>query len=232
MSEFLPPDQRHLDVETATSRGRSHIRNEDASHVDIESRLFAVADGMGGHRDGHVASAALIAALSAACDPAAAFEVRIETTTVAIETTNRQLYDAHLVMPGSDIIGSTVLALILGDQHACCLWVGDSRLYLFRSHCLYLLSEDHAEEGSGALTRAVGSALQVQVDRRILDLQDGDVFLLCSDGLLKGTSENDVVELLAHSDSALAERLVAKAIAGGSNDDITVILVRVHGHDG
>ncbi len=217
----------HVDAESATSRGRQHARNQDAWHIDIESGLFAVADGMGGHRDGHVASAALMAALSAASDPSASFESRIDVATMAIETANRGLYEQHLATPGSDIMGSTVLALILGDRHACCLWVGDSRLYLFRNQWLYLLSEDHAE--GGALIRAVGSASTVQVERRIFERQDGDVFLLCSDGLLKGMGEDEVAELLLGGQDLLAERLIAKAIAGGSSDDITVILVRVNG---
>jgi serine/threonine protein phosphatase PrpC len=215
----------HVEAESATSRGRQHVRNEDACHIDIEGGLFAVADGMGGHRDGHVASGTLIAALSAGSNPMASFEDRIDMATMAIETANRGLYEEHLATPGSDIIGSTVLVLVLGDQHACCLWVGDSRLYLFRNQWLYLLSEDHAE--NGALIRAVGSAASVQVDRRILECHDGDIFLLCSDGLLKGIGEDEVAELLARKEDLLAERLIAKAIAGGSNDDITVILVRI-----
>jgi serine/threonine protein phosphatase PrpC len=223
------PASWHIEAESATTRGRQHVRNEDACHIDIDSGLFAVADGMGGHRDGHLASAALIAALEAIGDPAAAFEQRIDMATMAIETANRGLYDDYLAAPGSDIMGSTVLTLILGDRHACCLWVGDSRLYLFRHQWLYLLSEDHAE--SGALVRAVGSAASVKVDRRILERQDGDIFLLCTDGLLKGIGEDEMAGLLAEPGERQAERLVAKAIAGGSNDDITVILVRT-GDDG
>jgi serine/threonine protein phosphatase PrpC len=229
MSAASAADDIHIEAESATNRGRQHARNEDACHIDIESGLFTVADGMGGHRDGHRASAALIAALSTTTDPAATFENRIDIATIAIEAANRSLYEEHLAVPGSDIMGSTVVALILGDRHACCLWVGDSRLYLFRDHWLYLLSEDHAEDG--ALTRAVGSAATVQVDRRIVEYQHGDIFMLCSDGLLKGITEDEVAELLAGMRTIVAERLIAKAVAGGSNDDVTVVLVRTGGDE-
>jgi serine/threonine protein phosphatase PrpC len=216
-----------LEAETASRRGRTHVQNEDAWHVDIDGGLFAIADGMGGHRDGHLASAAVVAALAASATPEGSLQDRVDLATSAIEDINRTLYDQHLEIPGSDIMGSTVLAVVLGSRHACCLWVGDSRLYLFRRQCLYLLSEDHADSHGGALTRAVGSAPDVVVDRRVLELQDGDVLLACTDGLLKGISEDEVANLLALNDKVLAERLVAKAIAGGSNDDITVILIWV-----
>jgi serine/threonine protein phosphatase PrpC len=220
-----------LEAETASSRGRNHRQNEDACHVDIEGGLVVVADGMGGHRDGHLASAAVVAALAASASQGATFQERVERATSAIESANRILYEQHVAKPEADIMGTTVLAVVLGARHACCLWVGDSRLYLFRSHCLYLLSEDHAEAHGGALTQAVGSAARVEVDRRVVELQDGDVLLACTDGLLKGMSEDDVATLLGHNDSVLAERLVAKAVAGGSKDDVTVALVWVR-YDG
>ena len=230
MNDVLP-DDLHVEAETASSRGRNHRQNEDACHVDIDGGLFVVADGMGGHRDGHLASAATVAALAASAVPGAAFQDRVQGATAAIESANRILYERHIAEPDSDIMGTTVLAVVLGNRHACCLWVGDSRLYLFRKQCLYLLSEDHAEVQGGALTQAVGSAARISVDRRVVELQDGDLLLACTDGLLKGMTEEDVAALLGNEGAMLAERLVAKAVAGGSHDDITVVLVWVR-YDG
>jgi serine/threonine protein phosphatase PrpC len=219
-----------LEAEAATSRGRKHARNEDAYIVNIEGGLFAVADGMGGHRDGHVASQAVVSLLDHTLDLTATFEQRIAAATQAIETANRVLYSQTLATPGADICGSTAITLVVGEGYACCLWVGDSRLYLFRDNWLYLVSEDHVAEG-GSLTRAVGSAAEIEVDRRIIEIKEHDVFLLCSDGLLKGMNEDALADLMGAVGHAPADRLLAKSIAGGSSDDVTVILVWVATHD-
>ena len=220
-----------LEAEAATRRSPNHEHNEDAYLVSLEGGLFVVADGMGGHRDGHVASNAVVSVLGQTLRTELSFEQRIETATRAIEGVSATLDAQSRASPGLDISGSTAVALIVGDAYACCLWVGDSRLYLFRDDQLYLVSEDHADE-YGVLTRAVGSTAAVEVDRRILEICDGDIFLLCSDGLLKGMEEGALAELLASTGEAPADRLLAKSIAGGSNDDITVIVVWVAVDDG
>jgi|AraplaMF_Cvi_mMF_1032049.scaffolds.fasta_scaffold00019_4 serine/threonine protein phosphatase PrpC len=219
-----------LEAEAATSRGRKHTVNEDAYTVNLDAGLFAVADGMGGHRDGHVASGAIIALLERTLTGEASFEQRIEMATQAIQTVNKALHDQTIAVPGTDISGSTVVAVIIDENYACCLWAGDSRLYLFRNNWLYLISEDHVGEG-GVLTRAVGSAPRLEVDRRVIEVRDRDVFLLCSDGLLKGMSETAVADLLESDGHAPVDRLLAKSIAGGSADDVTAILVWVGYHE-
>ncbi|MDL2398813.1 PP2C family protein-serine/threonine phosphatase [Rhizobium mayense] len=230
MEEHSAARSQFLEAEAATSRGRKHAVNEDSYTVNLEAGLFAVADGMGGHRDGHIASGAIISLLEHALDGEAPFEQRIEMATQAIQSVNNALHDQTLAVPGADISGSTVVAVIIDENYACCLWAGDSRLYLFRNNCLYLISEDHVGEG-GVLTRAVGSSPRLEVDRRIIDVRDRDVFLLCSDGLLKGMSETAVAELLGSEGHAPVDRLLAKSIAGGSADDVTAILVWVGYHE-
>lgn len=227
MEPILSPSQDiPLEAEVATCRGVTHERNEDAYVVHIEGGLFAIADGMGGHRDGHVASAAIVSVLEKTLAPDAPFEEKIETATRAIESVNASLYAQSRSNPDLDISGSTAVSLIVGEDYACCLWVGDSRLYLFRQGHLFLVSEDHAGP-DGALLRAVGSAQTVEVDRRIMEIVEDDLFLLCSDGLLKGMNEDGLAELLSEIGEAPADRLLAKSIVGGSGDDITVILVWV-----
>jgi serine/threonine protein phosphatase PrpC len=220
-----------LEAEAATRRSPNHEHNEDAYLVSLEGGLFVVADGMGGHRDGHVASNAVVSVLGQTLQAELSFEQKIETAKRAIEGVSATLDAQSHASPDLDISGSTVLALIISDAYACCLWVGDSRLYLFRDDQLYLVSEDHADE-DGVLTRAVGSAATIEVDRRILEISDGDIFLLCSDGLLKGMDEVALADLLASTGEAPADRLLAKSIAGGSNDDITVVIVWVGFDDG
>lgn len=225
-----PHPRRVIEAEAATRRGYSHVYNEDASLVDIERGLFVVADGMGGHRDGHVASNAIIADLQHTPLPAQDFETRIDQAMQAIDKTNAGLHAQSLLDPEGGISGSTVVSLIVGGDYACCLWVGDSRLYLLRGQRLYLISEDHAAD-NGALTRAVGSSAKLDIERRLIEIADGDLFLLCSDGLLKGMSEDDLIAILSANQDHAADRLLAKSVAGGSLDDITLILVWVDRHD-
>lgn len=177
-----------------------------------------------GHRDGHVASNAIVSVLKQTLDLAGSFEDKIESATRAIESVNATLHAQSTNDPNLDICGTTVLSLIIDDGYACCLWAGGSRLYLFRDEQLYMVSEDHAEAG-GMLTRAVGSAATLEVDRRIVKFQDGDTFLLCSDGLLKGMDETEMADMLRRTGEALADRMLARSIAGGSSDDITAIRV-------
>lgn len=225
----VPLSTRIVEAEAATRRGNSHVHNEDAYMVNLGERLFAIADGMGGHRDGHVASRTVIAALEQRA-VAMSLETRIDNATRAVEEANAALFGQTLANPTLGISGSTAVTLLIGEDYACCLWVGDSRLYLIRKEQLYLISEDHATL-DGALTRAVGSAARVEVERRIVELADGDLFLLCSDGLLKGMNEQELIAILCDGRENAADRLLAKSVAGGSADDITLILVWVLTHD-
>lgn len=218
-----------LDAAAASRRGNHHVANEDAYLVRAEVGIFAVADGMGGHRDGEGASRSLIDALEAATGEQADFEARIRSVEAAVLSVNEALHAPTRLSPGLDISGSTIVVLVVGEDYACCLWAGDSRLYLLRSGRLYLVSEDHAT-ASGALTRAVGSGGHLLLDRRLIEIRDGDVFLLCTDGLLKGVSEDDMLPLIGTPEDHPAERLIAKAVAGGSNDDITLALAWIGRH--
>jgi serine/threonine protein phosphatase PrpC len=220
-----------IEAEAATRRGPSHVTNEDAFVADARSGLFVVADGMGGHRDGQAASNAIVSILAHTFDADASFEEKVDAAALAISSVNASLYAPCASDPGLDISGSTVVSLIIADGYAACLWVGDSRLYLFRDSELYLISEDHAAHDR-TLTRAVGSAPTIDIDRRIVEVRAGDVFLLASDGLNKGASERQISHVLDAQDEGAAERLINKAIEGGAMDDITVVLVwvdRVHG---
>lgn len=218
-----------LDAEAASRRGTQHTVNEDGYLVLAERGIFCVADGMGGHRDGEGASRSLIQALDVAAAGEGGFEERIRGVETAILAVNEALHAPTRTVPGLDISGTTVVVLLVGDGYACCLWAGDSRLYLVRSGRLYLVSEDHVAAG-GALTRAVGAGAHLVLDRRVIEIAEGDVFLLCTDGLLKGIGEDDMLALIGAPDGHPAERLIAKAVSGGSNDDITLVMAWIGRH--
>lgn len=218
-----------LEADAALRCGPAHDNNEDAYFVDIERGVFSIADGMGGHRDGHVASRAVISMLDEALPHAASLECRIDKATHAIRRVNNTLFNQSMEHSDKDICGSTVITLLVDAGYACCLWAGDSRLYLFRDEYLYLVSEDHADSG-GALTRAVGASSDLVLDRGLVEVRPGDIFLLCSDGLLKGMSENRLADMLSQSGSGLTDRMLAESVSGGSTDDITLIVVWIRSH--
>ena len=224
-----------------TDVGLVRSRNEDACLAQPQRGLWAVADGMGGHAFGDLASGAVVEALAAlpAPDSLADFVelARARLTqvneTLRLEARTRQV----------PVIGSTVVALLAFEHEAACLWAGDSRIYLCRQGRLQQLTRDHSQlealkergvdmasaaASPNMITRAVGAADSIAFDVAPLTVRDGDMFLLCSDGLSTPVEESAIASALAPGDcAAAAEALVALALASGGRDNITVVVVRV-----
>jgi serine/threonine protein phosphatase PrpC len=226
----------------ATDVGRVRTANEDRFVARPDLGVFVVADGMGGHDDGAVASG-LIAGLVETIPPApdaagllAAFEGRI------IEA-NRRILD-HAAEKGLSVVGSTVAALLVHSGHWACLWCGDSRVYLLREGRLARLTRDHTsvrdmvdqglltEEqadvfpGRSMLTRAVGVDTEVALDMEDGPAAAGDRFVLCSDGLTGHVSDREIASLVAgRSPQEAASALVELALARGGHDNVTVVVV-------
>jgi protein phosphatase len=231
-----------------TSASRSHVGlvrtiNEDA-YLDLpELRLWAVADGMGGHSVGDFASRRVIESLSDVASPnrpesvAAAIRERLQTVNQELreEATRRNV----------EAIGSTVAVLLACDRQCRYLWAGDSRIYLYRSGRLKRLTRDHSllEElksrghvisadalpaaAQHGITRAVGAADILNLDEDIEAIIDGDIFLLCSDGLTNEVSEEEIGRaLLAGSCRQSSEALVEMALVRGGRDNISAVVVR------
>jgi len=234
-----------------TSVGRTDVglvrkRNEDAHLLHPRYDLWAVADGMGGHAFGDFASSAVVEALASLPAPAnladfiALARDRLERVNEALRLEAR----TRLV----PVIGSTVVALYACGNEAACLWAGDSRIYLFRQGRLQQLTRDHSQlealKDSGAdltvtaaspnmITRAVGAADTIEFDVTTLPVRDGDVFLLCSDGLSTPVDEAAIAATLAPGDCArAASELIALALANGGRDNITVVVARADDQSG
>lgn len=235
-----------LDAAGATHVGHVRKANEDRFVARPDLGVFVVADGMGGHDDGAVASgtiAELVEAIPAAGDAAlllAAFEGRI------IEANRRIL--AHAADHGLSVVGSTLAALLLHSGHWACLWCGDSRVYLLRQGRLARLTRDHTsvrdmvdqglltEEqaevfpGRTMLTRAVGVDPEVALDMEDGPLAPGDRFVLCSDGLTGHVADREIATLAAdRPPREAATALVELALARGGHDNVTVVVVAVAG---
>jgi serine/threonine protein phosphatase PrpC len=228
-----------------TNVGAVRKVNEDAWVSRQEIGLWAVADGMGGHQAGDVASRTVIESLGDVPPPedAAGLLAAVEE---AIHRANRALRaEARLRDPGT-MIGTTVVAFMAHGGHFACLWAGDSRLYRWRSGALAQLSRDHShvqdmvDAGiissaeaerhpmANVITRAVGTHDALALDRITDELGAGDIFLICTDGLTKMVPEGEIAAILQRT--ALAAQpaaLIEAAIAHGGADNVTAVVVGV-----
>jgi serine/threonine protein phosphatase PrpC len=226
-------------VGARTDVGRVREGNEDAFMAN--EPLFAVADGMGGHQGGEVASNMALEKLKSAAGGAAAL-------IQAVQDANRAVFQKASEDPALSGMGTTLTAFLVEGDSLRLAHVGDSRAYLLRDGKLQRITKDHTvverlvDEGRltpqeaelhpqrSILTRAIGVEGDVQVDQGSIDTQVGDRLLLCSDGLTGMVSEDDIRRILeGQSDpQAAADALVEAANEGGGQDNITaVVLVAV-----
>lgn len=239
-----------------SDRGRSRERNEDSFVVDPEHRLFVVADGMGGHRHGEVASRIAVETihrfiLEGAGDGAVPGEPLAAPESwllrAAIRSANERVLGA-IRQDGSLLgMGTTVVGLLLDDGRATVAHVGDSRAYRVRDGQLERLTRDHtwvneqvvaghlSEEQArhhplkNVVTRALGAGGEVSIETRELRVRVGERYLLCSDGLSAMLADDEICRELG-SDRPLDDicrRLVEAANARGGIDNITVVIVEV-----
>jgi protein phosphatase len=230
-----------LVVGAATDVGRVRGHNEDAYLVDDGLGLVAVADGMGGHQAGEVASAIALEALRAAVTSGEGIRDAVTSANEAVY--EKSTSDERLRGMGTTLTAATLAAggtLLLGH-------VGDSRAYVLRNGTLRRVTTDHSlveeliqagelsEEEAEAdprrsmITRALGIEPDVEVDVYPTQVLGGDRLLLCSDGLTGMVGERDIEAALReeHDPSAAAHRLVDAANRAGGIDNITVLVVDV-----
>jgi serine/threonine protein phosphatase PrpC len=230
-----------LAAASATDQGRVRSNNEDAFLIDDQRALFAVADGMGGHRGGEVASHTAIEALRAAIANGTPLHDAITRANTAVLT--RAAGDDELAG-----MGTTMTAVVaIGGRQLLIGHVGDSRAYMLHEGTLRRATDDHSlveelvREGRltpeqaeahpqrAIVTRALGVDDPVDVDLYTLDVEAGDRVVLCSDGLTTMVRERDI-ERLARAEpdpQRLAEALVAAANDAGGEDNVTVVVVDV-----
>jgi serine/threonine protein phosphatase PrpC len=231
----------------ATNPGKVRRVNEDCLSVDNANRLWVVADGMGGHSAGDVASQSIAEAFSRldATDLLSATADRIEGTLIELNHRFQQM-----ALNGGDgvTIGSTVVVCAFRQGWMLVAWVGDSRIYRWRDGALHQLTQDHSQveelisrglllrenaeshPAANVVTRAIGAAEEVYVDFDYCDALPGDRYLLCSDGLTKEVSAPQIREVLAQDVSAeqMCEQLIATTLAADARDNVTVVVARAH----
>jgi protein phosphatase len=230
-----------------TSASRSHVGlvreiNEDAYLDQPERGLWAVADGMGGHTVGDFASRVVIEALASLGSPPKLESFAAEARKQLLAANQR--LRAEAVSRNAQMIGSTVVVLLAWGGYCAYLWAGDSRVYLYRDGRLRLLTRDHnrleelrarghilADEASQrahrGITRAVGAVDRLELDEGLIKVIDGDVFLLCSDGLSNSVAEHEIASALLPGNCRRAsEVLVDMALDRGGRDNISAVVVR------
>jgi serine/threonine protein phosphatase PrpC len=234
-----------VDWASTTHTGRVRRNNEDSYLADPP--LFVVADGMGGAQAGEVASRLAIEAFQAVPpDPALP---ATDQLAAMIQCANRAIVDRARSDPAASGMGSTVTAALVHDGKVAFGHVGDSRAYLLRGGTLQQLSTDHSLVGEllrqgrltpeeaeahpqrSIITRALGATPEVEVDKADYEVEPGDVFLICSDGLSGLVPDDELQRLLGAEgtlDSAL-RALVRAANDAGGDDNITAIAFRMGG---
>lgn len=217
--------------------------NEDAC-LELSSRgIWVVADGMGGHAAGDFASRSVVEALATLPEPTSLGEA-VSAVHERLQGVNGRLAQ-EARRRREKVIGSTVVVLLAFGEHAVVVWAGDSRAYRFRNDTLQQLTRDHSQveelvaqglitrqqaqryPGSNVITRAVGVTDLLELDSEMIDVREGDMFLLCSDGLYNEVGDGEIREALSTRDCQHAGRvLVEQALARGARDNVTVVVVQ------
>jgi serine/threonine protein phosphatase PrpC len=244
MMQTLNP-KTHLRFETgaATHVGMVRKQNEDSYIVHEAAGLWAVADGVGGHEAGDLASQTVAQKLGSiglpisAADLFARFEERIVRANDAVNEIARKR---------GGIVGTTVAALLIHAPSYACVWSGDSRVYMLRNGALQQLSRDHTEVQElidrGVITRAeaqtwprrnvitraigIGEDPELEIEHGKIELND--IFLLCSDGLTGHISDDEIRQYLAdlQAPQNTCDALIKATLDRGATDNVTVIVVR------
>jgi serine/threonine protein phosphatase PrpC len=225
-----------------THQGCDRSANEDSLACLPRQRVWAVADGMGGHKNGQYASHNVASAIESTNIPED-LDGACEAVIEAIVAANDKLFSESQV--SREQMGSTVVSLIIRERRFAVLWVGDSRAYLYRGGVLHQLTRDHTHVQEmvdrGLIDRAAAEnhpmshmlarAIGVQPDLRVDALHDtteiDDIFLLCSDGLHGVLSDNEISGIISTLGRQSAEKLVEACLARGAPDNVTVTIVRV-----
>ena len=221
--------------------------NEDSIFVDSERGLFAVADGMGGHEAGEIASTMVVDALR--CLPATDDIDQLASQAVEVlGQVNSELID--LARSGErerrGTIGTTVVGLAIANGAFRCFWAGDSRAYRIRDGEITRVTHDHslvqnlvdagmlqpedaeAHENANLITRAVGASETIEVELVSGDARTGDQFLLASDGLTRVVPDEELVaELRRESPAQAADNLIETVLARGAPDNVSLVITKL-----
>ncbi|HEV2539168.1 MAG TPA: PP2C family serine/threonine-protein phosphatase [Frateuria sp.] len=230
---------------THTGKVRKH--NEDAILVREDVGLWVVADGLGGHSAGDYASGLIVERLGSLPRTGDVFDFieSIEDTLAQVNTELRQV----AAVRGVDLIGSTVVLLVYDPDFMLCGWVGDSRAYCFEDGHLRQITRDHVhgvkdevtqfaggggarpQPGGGVLTRAIGAEERLFVDWVVAGNRPGMQFVLCSDGINKEMTDEEIDAQCARLQvpGDVLQSLFTTAMGRAARDNVSAVIVRLQG---
>jgi len=226
-----------------THRGKRRKSNEDAVLSRPAAGLWAVADGMGGHHAGDVASHAIAEALDS-LELNGSLSRAVDAVEDALLMVNNRLRAHARRECRGGTVGSTVVAMVSRDRVGVVLWAGDSRLYRLRGSRLEQITRDHnpisdlldsgmvteadaVAADTHIITRAVGGQRELYLDVAVFDVDLCDTYLLCSDGLYRELDRRELVdELRADGLEDIAQRLLERCLAGAARDNVSLIIAR------
>lgn len=234
-----------FDCASRTNVGLKRSINEDSILVETGRGLWAVADGMGGHEAGEIASTMVTDALRCLPENKDVDELAVQAVE-ALRQVNRELIDLARSSDSKRTIGTTIVGLAVTDGTFRCFWMGDSRAYLLRDGEIGRLTHDHSlvqslvdagmlnpdeaetHENANLITRAVGVAENCEVDIVSGEVRPGDQFVLASDGLTRVVRDEELAEELQRgSPDEAADRLIDTVLARGAPDNVSLIITRI-----
>jgi protein phosphatase len=228
-----------------TDIGNVRKVNEDylGYHEDMEKKIYVVADGMGGHNAGEIASKLAVDTVIEYINSICCMENLEEVLKEAIEFSNKRIYEFSKTNPSLNGMGTTVTACVIKDSVMAAANVGDSRCYILNEQGMHQVTKDHslvqqlvdngtitAEEAAihpnkNIITRALGTAPKVDIDTFLLDLKDINKVILCTDGLSNSLTDEEMFEIIVNNNNTSAcEKLVEISKQRGGRDNITVII--------
>ena len=235
----------HWSSAALSHTGKVRHINEDSCLALPEVGLWAVADGMGGHESGGVASRMVIETLRR-LSPPEQWQAFVGQVRAGLKQVHLQLRDLSTRLYQQRTVGSTAAVLLTQGDRGACLWVGDSRVYLLREGGLAQLTHDHSyvqellDKGllkpqqaqlhpqGNLITRAIGQREELSVDVVDFPLQAGDVLLLCSDGLYKMLDDMEIAILLSCGGCQdTVQSLIDLALRRGAHDNVTAVVVAI-----
>jgi PPM family protein phosphatase len=221
-----------------TDIGLARSNNEDVWATLPEKHFFILADGMGGHKAGEIASSLAMQSMCASISelaPGADVEKTCIHLRDAIAKANTKVYEESHLHPAYSGMGTTLCCFIILGDVLIYAHVGDSRLYRYRDK-LEQLTEDHSLRqtvgstgGRNVITRAIGNLPTILPDIGVIPLSKKDIYMLCSDGLSDYVEKSQISHLLSAplSLKEIGKKLVESALEKGGNDNITLLLVKV-----
>jgi protein phosphatase len=251
-----------LQIVSKTHPGMVRAHNEDSVGVEAACGLAVLADGMGGYNAGEVASGIAVSVMATEIaqslqnanpvdlDPASHEELAVALLRSNIQKANTSIFQASQSQPQYAGMGTTIVAGLFYDNRVAVGHVGDSRMYRLRGETLVTMTKDHSllqeqidsgmisvedarfSKNKNLVTRAVGIDAQVVPEIHVHDVREGDVYLLCSDGLNDMVEDRDIEAVLYSMQGNLplaAEQLIQMANDNGGRDNVSVMLVKVLG---